>query len=113
MGNLFTVYDYEAPTTLYYHDLASRLPEMQGKTVIITGCTSGTGLVLAKLCATKNAKVILANRRSSRAEAALKAVNSESPNGLAVHVDCDLQSFENVHAASVTLHNLCPEVSPH
>lgn len=78
---------------------------MTGKVVAITGCTSGTGLVLAQLCAERGARVLMLNRQSERAEAALKTV---AANGDAVLVPCDLQSFDSVRAAAARLKSLCP-----
>jgi NAD(P)-dependent dehydrogenase (short-subunit alcohol dehydrogenase family) len=47
------------------------LPDsLAGKHIAITGCTSGTGLVLAKKCGALGAHVLLINRDSARAKKA-------------------------------------------
>ena len=86
------------------------LPSMAGKTVAITGTTTGTGWVLATVCARQGARVIMLNRPSSRAAAALSALQSEpGPDGAATsaeHVDCDLTSFASTRAAAASVREL-------
>ena len=60
--------------TKYFDDGAS-LPDLAGKYVAITGCTTGTGFVAARTCARRGAHVIMLNRtseRSKKAEAVLR-----------------------------------------
>mgnify|MGYP003646976821 FL=1 len=88
-------------TTRYYDDLVRSFPSMAGKVVMITGCTSGMGLVLARTCAGLGATVVMLNRPSPRADAALQGVLDAG--GDAVLVPCDLSSFASVRAAGETL----------
>lgn len=100
---------YDAPKQMedrIYPSLKQNLPTMEGKVVAITGCTTGTGLVCAKLCAELGATVILLNRDSQRAEKALADVKAI---GVAKHVACDLSSFASVHAAADQLLKECPD----
>ena len=60
-------------TKFFAADLAA-LPSPSGKTIAITGCTSGTGLALAIGVASRGARVIMLNRPSERARAALAEV---------------------------------------
>merc|ERR1712226_932668 len=77
------------------------LPDMCDKVVVVTGCTSGTGLVLAKVCAHKGATVVLLNRDSERAEAAFQAVQESARNStVVVSIPCDLCDFESVRGAA-------------
>jgi NAD(P)-dependent dehydrogenase (short-subunit alcohol dehydrogenase family) len=85
------------PTTKYFPSVVAKIPSLQGKIIAITGCTSGTGLCLAKTCSEKGAKVIMINRPSKRADAAL----AEVPN--AILIPCDLQSFASVKTAGEEL----------
>jgi len=78
---------------------------MAGKTVAITGCTSGTGLVLARTCGDLGARVVMLNRPSPRADSALAALTGQGID--AVHVPCDLQSFASVRAAAMRLKEAC------
>jgi NAD(P)-dependent dehydrogenase (short-subunit alcohol dehydrogenase family) len=88
----------------HFEVLVPSLPEMQDKVVAVTGCTSGTGLVLAKLCARKGAKVILLNRASERADAALLAVQENAATAASVmSLNCDLGDFESVRIAAKKL----------
>jgi NAD(P)-dependent dehydrogenase (short-subunit alcohol dehydrogenase family) len=95
------------PLTIHYHELKAVIPSQQGKIIAITGCTSGTGLVLAKTCAELGARVILLNRKSERADAALKELQGR--NASAQHVELDLSSFASVRACAEQLHKVCPD----
>ena len=91
----------DGPPTKWFPDFAAGLPDMSGKTVAITGTTSGTGLVAAKTCAAKGATVYMLNRPSGRADAALEAVQQAAADaGSVTHVSCDLQSFDSVREAA-------------
>jgi NAD(P)-dependent dehydrogenase (short-subunit alcohol dehydrogenase family) len=83
---------------------ANQVPSLEGKIVAITGCTSGTGLVVAKTCARKGAKaVLLLNRPSPRSDAADALVKSQVPEGSTTTVEtvaCDLQDFDSVKKAA-------------
>lgn len=72
---------------------------MDGKTVVITGCTSGTGLVLARTCGRLGATVYMLNRPSERATQALNLLKEEDHSN-AIQVDCDLQNFDSVKSAA-------------
>lgn len=90
------------PRTKYFHTLTAEMPSMRGKTVAITGCTSGTGRVLAEACLQLGATVVLVNRPSERAGAAfqeLLALSREAEAPAPVRVDCDLTDFGSVREA--------------
>ncbi|MEJ2044747.1 MAG: SDR family NAD(P)-dependent oxidoreductase [Reinekea sp.] len=89
------------PTTAY-SQLISTFPSMHGKSVLITGCTSGTGLTLARTCGKLGAKVIMLNRMSPRAEAALALLREEDRSD-AVLIRCDLQEFSSIRQAGAEL----------
>jgi len=91
----------EAQTKIWY-DWVKNMPSMKGKVVAITGCTSGTGKVLAEACAKKGATVVLLNRPSARADKALNDVAEAAESVGApkpVSIPCDLMSFKSVQAA--------------
>ncbi len=73
--------------------------EMKGRVAAVTGTTSGTGYVCARELAKQGATVLLLNRPSARADAALKALQDAVPDGTFEAVDCDLQDFESVQKA--------------
>lgn len=91
------------PETVWFHDFEKELPSLEGKTIVVTGCTSGTGLVVARTSVRKAAKdVLMLNRPSERAEKAEKEVKEAIPEGTKVNVEtipCDLQDFESVKNA--------------
>lgn len=87
----------------HFSKFCGRLPSMAGKSVAVTGCTTGTGLICAKQCAQLGADVIMLNRPSERAEKALREVQSVCPQGSpnkASLVHCDLGSFSSVRNAA-------------
>ncbi len=74
--------------------------DMSGRVVAITGTTSGTGYVCARELAKLGATVLLLNRESERATAALERLQADVPSGRFEAVPCDLQSFASVRAAA-------------
>lgn len=73
---------------------------MTGKVVAITGTTSGTGYVCARELAKLGAQVLLLNRDSGRAKAALEKLRSAVPSATFTPITCDLQDFDSVRAAA-------------
>lgn len=90
-------------TTRWFHDFAKDLPSLSGKNVVITGCTTGTGFVLARTCAEKGAHVVMLNRPSDRADSAAASVRSSAPGAKVTSVACDLTSFASVKAAAASI----------
>ena len=59
---------------------------MKGKTVVITGGTSGIGEIAAERLAQMGARIVLIARDKSRGEATLARLQERAPDlGLAVH----------------------------
>lgn len=87
--------------TLHLDDvIGNHTQDMTGKVVAITGTTSGTGYVCAREMAKLGASVILLNRASGRATAALEKLREEVPNGTFDAITCDLQDFDCVRNAT-------------
>jgi len=88
----------------YFVDFAAQLPSLEGKTVVITGCTTGTGYIVARTSIERAASVvILLNRPSERSEAAQASLAAVVPTGSRTVVEtipCDLQNFGSVTAAA-------------
>ena len=62
---------YKKPSvpTVHFDAFAATIPDLSGKTFVVTGTTSGTGRVAAKTLAEKGGRVFMLNRPSSRSEA--------------------------------------------
>ncbi|NNC81399.1 MAG: SDR family NAD(P)-dependent oxidoreductase [Acidimicrobiales bacterium] len=93
----------------HFPSFKSNLPSMAGKTVVITGTTSGTGKVAAHTVAELGAKVLVLNRASDRSSAAFNELSSAFPDADLHAVECDLQSFASVKAAAARVGELCTE----
>jgi NAD(P)-dependent dehydrogenase (short-subunit alcohol dehydrogenase family) len=77
------------------------IPPLQGKVIVITGCTSGTGFVAAQCAARKGADTILMlNRVSERSACAEQIVKEQVPHTSIVEtIPCDLQDMSSVKEA--------------
>lgn len=102
---------YDKPTvkTVHYHALIESLPSLAGKTIAITGTTSGTGKAASRAVAQLGGRLLMLNRASSRSEKALAEITEAFPDAEIHAVECDLQSFASVEAASRAVAKLCPE----
>ena len=54
----------------HYPAYVAKLPDLTGRVVAVTGCTTGTGYVVCRAMAQKGAHVVMLNRPSERATAA-------------------------------------------
>ena len=95
--------------SFYYDSEIESIPSLDGKTIAITGTTSGTGFVAAKTVAKKGARVLLLNRISDRSKRAYDLLKSYGFVGDFVNIECDLQSFDSVKKAARTTTDLCKD----
>lgn len=95
--------------SVHFPSFKASLPSQKGKTIAITGTTSGTGNVAARTCLELGAKVLLLNRASSRSAAMLEELAQAYPDAQLHAVECDLQSFASVRKAIEEVTSLCPE----
>lgn len=72
------------------------LPDLSGKTIIITGANSGTGYSAAKFMSAKGATIIMACRNPQKAKAALQSIKSENPNAKLDFIPLDLGDLTSV-----------------
>ncbi|WP_298364247.1 SDR family oxidoreductase [uncultured Lutibacter sp.] len=70
---------------------------LNGKTFVITGTTSGTGFEAAKILLSKGAKVVMLNRNSKKAEHTVKTLKQE----LGSHIDVLAIKMDLAEQASV------------
>ena len=94
--------------TKWFNDYEKTLPSLQGKNICVTGCTTGTGYIVARTAVRKGAQnVFLLNRNSSRATQAEESLKKEASNVSStsniITVPCDLQDFESVKTAISTI----------
>lgn len=75
---------------------AQSIPDVMGKTAVITGANSGIGYETARALVRKGAHVIIASRDASKAHAAIAKLQSESPQGKLSFLQLDLASLVSV-----------------
>jgi NAD(P)-dependent dehydrogenase (short-subunit alcohol dehydrogenase family) len=93
----------------YFPGFLKSLPDMKGKTVAITGTTSGTGYIAAKVVLQLGGRLICLNRSSERATKALAEFKKEFPSSEIFSIDCDLQSFASVQSAAKKVFEVAPD----
>ena len=102
---------YAPVLTRWYDDLMGKLgsQNIEGKTIAITGCTTGIGRIVAATAAHYGARhVLLLNRASARAADVDAHVRAIAPPPTSVtSMDCDLQSFASVRNAATLLKAAC------
>lgn len=67
---------------------------------MVTGANSGIGFETAKVLAAKGARVLLGCRSEERAEAAMSAIRTETPDSDLAHIPLDQASLKSVKAAA-------------
>jgi NAD(P)-dependent dehydrogenase (short-subunit alcohol dehydrogenase family) len=74
------------------------VPELRGRTAVVTGANSGLGFETARVLAQHGAQVVLACRSASKTEEALGRIRRESPDAAVTGMDLDLASLASVRA---------------
>ncbi|KAL0047126.1 hypothetical protein WJX82_007247 [Trebouxia sp. C0006] len=72
------------------------IPDQSGRTVIITGGTSGLGLSTAKSLTSRGAQVIITGRSSTKGEKAISAVRAFTDKGQIEFIRCDVSNLKAV-----------------
>ena len=86
--------------SLYFDKEVEKVPSLDGKTIAITGTTSGTGFIAAKTVAKKGARTLLLNRKTNRSNKSYDLLKEHYPKANFVDIECDLQSFKSVKKAA-------------
>ncbi|MBI1278396.1 MAG: SDR family NAD(P)-dependent oxidoreductase [Anaerolineaceae bacterium] len=66
------------------------MPDLTGKTAIVTGANSGLGYETALALAAKGARVIVASRDASKGQVAVKQIEATRPKGSVIFMPLDL-----------------------
>ena len=74
----------------------SDIPNLNGKTALITGANSGLGYYTAKALSEKNAHVIVACRSLEKANQCIKKLKASNPEGIFTPLELDLSDLNNV-----------------
>lgn len=75
---------------------AAEVPDLSGKTAVVTGANSGIGYEAARVLAARGARVVLACRSVARAGEARDAIAAERPDAAVEVLPLDLASLESV-----------------
>lgn len=79
------------------------LPDLTGRTIVVTGASAGLGLETTRALARAGAHVVLATRDATKTEAASAAVRRAVPGAHLEHVALDLADLSSVRDAVAVL----------
>lgn len=82
------------------------LPSQAGRTIVVTGGSTGIGYWVAEQVAHAGARVIIAARYAPKAAAAIASIRAHVPGADVTHVPFDLTSFDSARQAAVTIADL-------
>lgn len=86
------------------------MAQMDGKTAIITGGTSGIGLVTARALARRGMRVLLVGRDPARAQAVVEAIQRQTGNGQIEPLLADLASQAEVRRLAAEVLERAPRL---
>jgi len=76
------------------------LPDLIGKTIIITVANSGTGFAAAKFMSAKGATLVMACRNPDKANKALQSIKNDNPEAKLDFIQLDLSSLDSIEQFS-------------
>ncbi|MDV7187094.1 SDR family oxidoreductase [Lutibacter sp. TH_r2] len=89
-----------------------RIENLNGKTYVITGTTSGTGFEATKILLSKGAKVVILNRNPKKAEDTIKTLKQELGNHIDVtNIVLDLSIQDSVKKAAKEVLKTTPQIN--
>ena len=86
------------------------IPDLDGRTVVVTGANGGLGLETARALAAAGATVVLAARSPDKTAAAVDAIRAETPAARLDVVALDLASLDAVGTAATTITDRHPRI---
>jgi NAD(P)-dependent dehydrogenase (short-subunit alcohol dehydrogenase family) len=81
----------------------SDIPDLAGKTAVVTGANGGLGLETSRALAAAGCHVVMASRNQDKAADAAKEILASSPGASLESVPLDLGSLESIETAAVTI----------
>jgi NAD(P)-dependent dehydrogenase (short-subunit alcohol dehydrogenase family) len=89
---------------------ATDIPDLTGKTAVVTGANSGLGLESAKALAGAGAHLVMAARNQEKAQAAFDEIKTTYPDAALEIVELDLASQTSTKAAAESIAERHPTV---
>jgi len=86
------------------------IPNLDGKTAVVTGANGGLGLETARALAGAGAHVVMAARNQEKATAAVADILAGQPGASLQMVELDLGSFEAIRTAASKILSMHPTV---
>ena len=91
--------------------IPERIGNLNGKTYVITGTTSGTGFEAAKILLSKGARVVMLNRNPKKAEDTIATLRQELGNTIDVsNITMDLAEQASVKKAAAEVLKTIPQI---
>ncbi|MEO1173687.1 MAG: SDR family NAD(P)-dependent oxidoreductase, partial [Myxococcota bacterium] len=89
----------------------SRLPDLTGKTILLTGANTGAGFEATRVLLSKGARVVMLNRNADKSAAAIAALKQEFGAEASVNlITMDLAVLDTVRAAARTALETVPRI---
>jgi NAD(P)-dependent dehydrogenase (short-subunit alcohol dehydrogenase family) len=86
------------------------IPDLTGKTIIVTGANSGIGWEASRLMAARGAHVVMAARNADKAQVALEALSAAVPEASVAVMSLDLADLASVNAFADAVLERCERV---
>jgi NAD(P)-dependent dehydrogenase (short-subunit alcohol dehydrogenase family) len=83
---------------------------MEGKTVVVTGASSGIGLETARALSQMGARIVMVVRNRARGQAAIDGIAAQAPNAQLDLVIADLYTLSEVRRAAAEIRAMCRRV---
>lgn len=88
-----------------------RIGDLNGKTYVVTGTTSGTGYEAARILLSKGAKVVMLNRNPKKSEDTIATLKKELGQQIDVsNIQMDLSAQSSVKKAAEEVLNTVPQI---